>query len=145
MQFHRKPSPIAISILLTLLALSGVARVAGQQPASLVASANGEGTIALGKEKFKINAVVVKLFEDGKAEINLVSDITIFVSGSWKRDANDEKVINLEINGGSATGNLAGTGKLFLTDDRKSFSSLKLEVLNKALKRIIKADFVAKS
>jgi hypothetical protein len=119
--------------------------VAAQQPNSLVASANGEGTITLGKEKFKINAVVVKLFEDGKAEINLVTDITIFVSGTWARDASDEKTINLQITGGSATSNLAGTGKLVLTDDRKSFTSLKLEVVNKAVKRTIKAEFVAKS
>jgi hypothetical protein len=119
--------------------------VAAQQPNSLVASANGEGTITLGKEKFKINAVVVKLFEDGKAEINLVTDITIFISGTWARDASDEKTINLQITGGSATSNLAGTGKLVLTDDRKSFASLKLEVVNKAVKRTIKAEFVAKS
>jgi hypothetical protein len=119
--------------------------VAAQQPNSLVASANGEGTITLGKEKFKINAVVVKLFEDGKVEINVVTDITIFISGTWARDASDEKPINLQITGGSATSNLAGTGKLLLTDDRKSFASLKLEVVNKAVKRTIKAEFVAKS
>ena len=142
MQNHRKHTAIAISILLVLLALPGMA--GGQQPKSLVASANGEGTIKLGKEEFKIYAVVVKLFEDGKAEINLVTDITVFVSGTWSGGDDVQKGINLHITGNVVAGRLEGSGKLFLRDDRKSIASLNLEVLNKGTKKTIKANFTAK-
>jgi hypothetical protein len=142
MQIHRKHPAIALSILMALLTLPGIA--GGQQPKSLVATANGEGTISFGNEEFKIYAVVVKLFKDGKAEINLVTDITVFVSGTWLRGDNAEKAINLKITGNVAAGNLEGGGKLFLRDDRKSIAGLKLEVLSKSSKRAIKADFVAK-
>ncbi|MCM3870825.1 MAG: hypothetical protein ND895_09055 [Pyrinomonadaceae bacterium] len=141
MQVHRKHAAIAISIVLTVLALTGMA--GGQQPKSLVASANGEGTIKLGKEEFKIHAVVVKLFEDGKAEINLVTDITVFISGTWSR-GQDEKAIDLKITGNMGAASMDGAGKLFLGEDRKSIAGLKLEVLNKTTRKIIKADFVAK-
>ena len=142
MQVHPKNTAIAISILLTLLTLPGMA--GGQQPKSLVASANGEGTIKLGKEEFKIYAAVVKLFEDGKAEINLVTDITVFVQGTWSGGDDVQKGIDLHITGNVAAGNLEGNGKLFLRDDRKSIASLNLEVLNKGRRKIIKANFTAK-
>ena len=140
-QVHQKHTAIAISILLALLAPPRIA--GGQQTKSLVASASGEGTIRLGKEQFKISAVVVKLFEDGKAEINLVTDITVFINGTWSSGDN-EKVIDLKITGNVSAGNMAGSGKLFLGEDRKSIAGLKLEVLNKISRKVIKADFVAK-
>ena len=93
MQSHPKHRAIVVSILLSLLTLPGIAD--GQQPKSLVATAKGEGTIRLGKEKFKIHAVVVKLFEDGKAEINVVTDITVFITGTWARGDDAEKAISL--------------------------------------------------
>src|ERR1043166_2318258 len=100
------------------------AAVTGAQdpPKSLVASAKGEGTIKFGKEEFKIYAVVVKLFEDGKAEINLVTDISVFVSGNWSRASETDKIVDLKITGGSASGNLSGHGKMTLTDPSKSLA-----------------------
>jgi len=137
----RKTITIALSIFLLL---APVVTAVSQQPASLVASASGEGTIKLGKEEFKIHAVVVKLFEDGKAELNLITDITVFISGTWSRADDAAKDIDLKITGNSTRGNLEGGGKLYLTEDRKSISGLKLEVLNKTSRKVIKADFVAK-
>lgn len=142
MKVHRKHTVMAIPVFLALLALSGIA--GGQQPKSLVASANGEGTIKFGKEEFKIYAVVVKLFEGGTAEISLVTDITVFVSGTWSRGDEASKSVDLKITGGSVSGNLDGGGKLELTDDRKSIAGLKLQVVNQGTKKVIKADFVAK-
>ena len=66
-----------------MLMLAGLTMA--QQPKSLMATANGEGSIKFGKEEFKIYAVVIKCFEDGKAEISLVTDITVFVNGNWSR------------------------------------------------------------
>ena len=137
----RKTITIALSIFLLL---APVVTAVSQQSASLVASASGEGTIKLGKEEFKIHAVVVKLFEDGKAELNLITDITVFISGTWSRADDAAKDIDLKITGNSTRGNLEGGGKLYLTEDRKSISGLKLEVLNKTSRKVIKADFVAK-
>src|SRR6266576_3425363 len=138
---HRDARAIALSILLALLTMPVAL---GQQPKSLVASTKGEGTIRIGKEEFKIHAVVVKLFKDGKAEINVVSDITVFIQGTWSRGADAQKVIDLKITGTTSAGNMDGGGKLFLTENRKSIAGLTLEVLNKASGRTINADFVAK-
>ena len=139
----RKHSAITLFTLCALLALCSVA-IAQDPPASLVVSANGEGKVKLGKEEFKLNAVVVKGFQDGKIEINLVTDITAFISGTWSRANETDKTIDVKVTGGSNSGNLEGGGKIILTDDRKSIASLKLQVVNKITKKTITADFVAK-
>src|SRR5438045_4192469 len=141
MRIRSKLVPSAVITFLLLLICAGTAMA--QQPKSLVATVNGEGTIKLGKEKFPIHAVVVKLFEDGKAELNIITDITVFVSGTWERGPDTEKTIDFKITGGSAS-NLNGGGKLFLTDDRQSISALKLQVTNKLTNKVISADFVTK-
>ena len=133
---------LAVFMLPIILILAGVA--VAQQPKSLVATANGEGTIKFGKEEFKIYSVVVKLFEDDKAEISLVTDITVFINGTWSRSDDPSKEISLKITGGSVSGNLEGGGKLFLTEDRKSIAGLKLQVVNQTTKKVITADFVTK-
>jgi hypothetical protein len=117
---------------------------ADDPPASLVASAKGEGTIKLGKEEYKLNAVVVKLFADGKAELNLITDITVFISGTWSRASENDKSIDLKITSSVTGGNLDGGGKILLTDDRKSISGLKLQVVSKVSRKTIIAEFVAK-
>ena len=143
MGIDRMPKAIALAVFLSLLGLTVSA--GGQEPASLVASANGEGTIKLGKEEFKLHAVVVKLFEDGNAELQLVTDITVFVNGTWTRGVGGAKDIDLRITGNTATtGTLEGAGKLFLNEDRKSIKGLKLQVANKISRKVIAVDFVAK-
>ena len=138
----RRQIAIALSMFLAVLGLATA--VNGQQPASLVAKADGEGTIKLGKEQFKINAIVVKLFEDGKAEMYLITDITVFVEGTWKRGSDTAKDLDIKITGSSTSNNMDGGGKLFLTEDRKSITGLKLEVLNKISRKVVTVNFVAK-
>jgi len=140
--FMRKYSPIASMALCLAVALSTFA--ADDSPASLVASAKGEGTIKLGKEEYKLNAVVVKLFADGKAELNLITDITVFITGTWSRESDNAKSIDLKITSSVTGGNLDGGGKIFLTDDRKSISGLKFQVVSKTTRKTIIAEFVAK-
>ena len=130
---------IALAVAITCSAFA-----ADDPPASLVASAKGEGTIKLGKEEYKLNAVVVKLFADGKAELNLITDITVFITGTWSRENETAKTIDLKITSSVTGGNLDGGGKIFLTDDRKSISGLKLQLLNKVSRKTITAEFVAK-
>lgn len=142
MRINSNRTWIAVLALLTMLMLADL--TVAQQPKSLMATANGEGSIKFGKEEFKIYAVVVKCFEDGKAEISLVTDITVFVNGTWSRADDRSNEISLKITGGSVSGNLDGGGKLLLTVDRKSITGLNLQVVNHATKKVIKADFVAK-
>jgi len=140
--FMQKYSAIASMALCVVIGVSAFA--ADDPPASLVASAKGEGTIKLGKEEYKLNAVVVKLFADGKAELNLITDITVFITGTWSRENETAKTIDLKITSSVTGGNLDGGGKIFLTDDRKSISGLKFQVLSKVSRKIITAEFVAK-
>jgi hypothetical protein len=138
------PNRTLIAVFMFLLIWTFAATAVGQQPKSLVATANGEGTIKFGKEEFKIYAVVVKLFEDSKAEISLVTDITVFVNGTWTRGDDASKEIAIKITGGSVSGNLVGGGKLLLTEDRKSIAGLNLQVTNQTTRKVIKADFITK-
>src|SRR5258708_4116900 len=104
MRMDGKLKRFVLSIPILFLMLPGIA--GGQQIKSLVASASGEGTIKLGKEQYKLNAVVVKLFEDGKAEINLITDITIFISGTWSRPNDTSKTIDLKITGNAVAASM---------------------------------------
>ena len=70
---------VALAVAALLLLVPPPARAVMQETKSIVAHANGSGTLKLGDEELKVTSVVIKLFEDGKAEINLISDLTIFV------------------------------------------------------------------
>ncbi len=129
---------IAICVCAFLLALPGV--VGGQDQKSIVASASGQGTLRLGKEKFKVHAVVVKLLEDGKAELNLLSDITIFIPAAWSRADSASRTIELT----TTDTKMEGGGQLLLRDDGKSIAGLKLEVFNRISGKTVTVDFVAK-
>jgi hypothetical protein len=143
MQLKRKRHIVSVT-LTTLLLLVTPAFALLQEQKSVVASANGEGTLRIGKEKFKVNAVVVKLLEDGNAEITLVTDITVFVSGTWRRGSAADKVIDVNITGTATKGGVEGSGKIFLAEDGKSLAKLKFQALNKITNRNVELDFVAK-
>ena len=86
MKLNRLIGPTtAALIVLTLLAMSNLA--SAQETTSLLATANGKGTLTVGKEEFKVTSVVVKLKEDGTAEITLVTDLQLFVTGTWSKAA----------------------------------------------------------
>jgi hypothetical protein len=143
MQFNRKHYRVAISLMLLLLVVCPAPAMLPQNK-EIVASANGEGLLKMGQEEFKVTAVVVKLKEDRTAEINLISEITVFVSGTWSSAGDPKNGIKLEITGGASKGALEGGGTLFLRDEGKSIASLKLQVFNKASKRTIDVSFVGK-
>lgn len=113
-----------------------------QEPKSVVAHANGNGTLKIGDEEFKITSVVIKLFEDGKAEINLVSEITVFISGTWLRANNSPKQINLKITGGATGGGVEASGELFLREER-SIDRVSLQGQSKSTHRNISLNFKA--
>ena len=70
---------------LMLLAMPNLA--APQKPTSLSETARGKGTLTVGREVFKVHAVVVKLKEDGTGELTLVTDLTLFFDCAWSASA----------------------------------------------------------
>ncbi len=142
MQTNVRQTAVLMVSILALLMVQGLGATAQSLP--LVASANGEGILRVGQEKFKVGAVVVKLLEDSKAEITLVSDITIFVSGTWSGKIDGQDGIKLVITGGANGGGLAGDGKLSLREDKKSVATLALRAFNRQTKRNIEVTFKGK-
>jgi hypothetical protein len=73
---------------------------------TLTASAKGSGTLTVGREEFQIYTVVVQLKENSEAQLTLVSDITLFVSGQWSVGDDLDKGINLKITGAEVSGGM---------------------------------------
>jgi hypothetical protein len=114
-----------------------------QESQTRLAHANGNGTLRVGDEEFKITSAIVKLLPDHKAEITLVSDITIFLTATWSNQAESQHEFELEF-AGASRGGLEGTGKASLSDDSKSLKRLTLKGLSRATKRSVEADFERK-
>jgi len=134
-----KRSALFFGALLLFVYLPGVA----QEPKSKLAHANGDGTLKIGDEQFKIYSVIAKLMEDGKAEITLASEITVFLSGTWSRSSDSAKVIDLVITGAATGGGVDGKGKIYLRDD-SSIDRFVLQGESRTTKKIIDAKFQAK-
>lgn len=131
------------TLIAALLVLSICGLATAQDGGSRMAHANGEGKLKLGSEQFKVNGVVVKLLDDGKLEITLIADITIFVTGTWTQSAGSKQDFDLTFTDATSRGGLDGTGKLTLGPDN---SGLKLSVKGKsrATKRPVEVTFAAK-
>ncbi len=130
----------AASILVLSIATTTV--VANVQQDRL-AHANGEGRLKVGQEQFKISAVNVKLLDDRKAEIILIADITIFLSGTWSQNAESQDSFDIQITGGASPGGLEGGGKLTLGQDPKDMR-LTLKGKSTTTKKNVEVYFVGK-
>ena len=115
-----------------------------QENQSRLAVASGQGTLRVGDERFKISTVIVKLLDDRKAEITLVSDITVFLTGTWSNHGAAPEEVDLEVTGGASPGGLEGRGKIFLTSDGKSVTRLSLKGVSRTTKRAVEANFAGK-
>ena len=109
-----------------------------------LAHANGEGTLRVGQESFKITSVVVKLLDDHTAELTLVSDITVFLSGTWVQQPGSEQDFDLKITGGASGGGIEAGGKLTVGKDLQSGLRLDLKGVSKTTKRAIEVHFEGK-
>ena len=134
---------IAASVMIVVLGVPFLATMA-QGGEERLAHSNGTGVLKVGAEKFKISSVVVKLVPDQKAELTLVSDITIFVSANWSNRAGAPQEFDLEITGGASAGGLGGNGKIVLSDDGKAVKKLNLKGANRTSKRTVEAEFTGK-
>ena len=137
---RKKPAIAACAILLALTC--GVAVSAQEKPKSIETTAKGKGTIKLGREQFQLHTVILKLKEDGKLEMILVSDISLFFEGSWSWADDSARTVELKIEGG-AMGASEGGGKAFLRDDGQTLSRLSLQTANKFRKNLVTVQFTA--
>lgn len=133
---------IAVSILAIVFGASG-ATVAAQEVQYRLAHANGQGTLKVGQEQFKVTSVVIKLLDDRKVELTLVSDITIFITGTWSQNGESHEEFDLQLSGGASPGGLEGTGKLTLGKDTKDLRLI-LKGKSRTTKKTIEVYFVSK-
>lgn len=109
----------------------------------ILVTANGKGTMKVGRETFQITSVVVKLLDDQTVELTLVADITFFLSGRWSVDSTSPRTYNLVITGGATGGGAQGTGKVVLRDDGKSLDRLSAQGGMRTSTRKVAIEFVA--
>ena len=138
-----KPFIAAASIFVVSMLATPGAAVVPQEVGSRLAHANGEGTLKLGQEQFKITSIIVNLLDDRKAEIRLVSDIIVFVSGTWSENRESQEVFDLQITGGATPGGLDCAGKLTLGKDPKDVRLI-LKGNSRTTKRPVEVYFVGK-
>lgn len=98
----------------------------GQKLDSLTVVAKGHGVIADALDERKFTAALAVLRLDGTVLITLISDLQLQAQGTWSVGALPEEIL-LTISGGDVSGNATGTGKLLLSDDRKSIKELTIK------------------
>jgi hypothetical protein len=95
-----------------------------QQSEPIRQFARGHGSIVSAVEERKFYAVLVVLRENGQALITIYSDLQLQAQGTWSGTGDSPKEIQLKVTGGELNGNLSGSGKLLLSDDRMSLKEL---------------------
>ena len=94
---------------------------------SLTAVAKGHGVIADAVEERKFTAALAVLRQDGTVLITLYSDLQLQAQGTWSASNSSPEEILLKITGGEVSGNVTGTGKLLLSNDRKFIKELTIK------------------
>jgi hypothetical protein len=141
MKFKRVIAAAAI-LWLSMFATSG-AMVAPQKAQDRITHANGKGTLKLGQEQFKISAIIVNLLDDNRAELRIISDIMVFINGTWTQNPESQDIFDLQITGGASGGGLDCVGKLTLNKDTKDVQLI-LKGKNRTSKRPVEVYFAGK-
>ena len=135
---------LAASLILVVSIFAASAVTGTQDVPQRLAHANGVGTLKVGQEQFKISGVIVKLLDDRKVEITIISDITIFISGTWAPSGESQEAFDIQITGGASAGGLEGAGKLNLGKDTKPELRLTLKGKSRTSKKPVEVNFVGK-
>ncbi len=141
---HGKRKLIAAASVLILALLGATSVVQGQEKGERLAHSNGRGTLKVGDGQFKITSVIVKLIDDRKAELTLVSDITIFLTATWANHGESQQEFELDLRDSDSRGGFEGTGTVVLGNDGKSVTRLTLKGISRATKRPVAANFEGK-
>lgn len=139
MQEKRRVIAAATVFLLAILVMYFVGEA--QESQERLVHSNGRGTLKVGDQEFKITSVIVKLLPDGKAEVTLVSDITIFLTATWSNHTTSPQEINLDMTGADSRGGLQGAGKALFSTDGKSVARLNLKGVSRTTKRTVEVSF----
>lgn len=99
-----------------------------QESEPLIISANGHGKLGLLVDEREITAALVVLRQNGTALITVTADVLLQADGTWKATASSPEEIVLKITGGAVKGEVIGSGKLLLTEDRKSMKELTINL-----------------
>lgn len=86
--------------------------------------------------------MVVKQWKMARRKLLWFRDITVFLSGTWSSNA-DQQAINLEITGG-ASAVREGSGVLLLGEDDKSVVRLTIKGVSRTTKRTFEVNFEGK-
>jgi len=111
---------------------------------SLIISAKGRGKLSSVVDERKITSALVVLRQNGSALITVTADLQLQAEGTWKATPSSPAEIVLKITGGALKGEVIGSGKLLLTEDRKSMKELTLN-LSSADGQDISVTFVAEA
>ena len=116
-------APLMLLVLEAFLPMS-----AHQQLESLTATAKGHGRISSAVDEWKITSALIVLRENGTFLIAVTADIQLQAEGTWTLSDSSPEEILLKITGGVLKGEMTGSGKPFLTSDRKSFKRFTFNV-----------------
>ncbi len=133
------------AVLLVLFAgflLSASAQT--QELDSLIIKAKGHGKMSSVVDDRKITSALVVLRPNGTVMITVTADLLLEADGTWNVSASSAEEIVLKITGGAVKGEVIGSGKLLLTEDRKSMKELTIN-LRSADGQDISVTFVAEA
>ena len=99
-----------------------------QESESLIIKAKGHGKLSLAVDDRKITSALVVLRPNGTVLITVTADLLLQAEGTWKATASSPAEIVLKITGGAIKGEVFGSGKLLLTNDRKSMKELTINL-----------------
>ncbi|HEY6802698.1 MAG TPA: hypothetical protein VI306_03880 [Pyrinomonadaceae bacterium] len=128
-------------IIVVVIVCGGGALDTRAQEQSRLFNSDGHGKIRIGNESFKVSSVIVKLIDDHQVEVTLISEITIFLKGTWSDSTEKPRDITLEITGGASAGGLEAKGHLTIADDDKSIVMLIISGQSRRTKRVVGVDF----
>jgi hypothetical protein len=121
--------------VLVLLLFAGCflpALAQSQKLESLTATAKGHGLITVRVEELEITSALVVLRKNGTVLITVCAGLQLQAEGTWKVSTSSPDEIILNITDGALRGELIGSGKLFLTSDKKSFKKLRADLKSSA-------------
>ena len=93
-----------------------------------IVTAKGHGAITSGVDERKITSALVVLRSNGTVLITVTADAQLLAEGTWKASASLPEEILVKITGGALKGEMTGSGKLFLTSDRKTIKELTINL-----------------
>jgi hypothetical protein len=93
-----------------------------------IVTAKGHGAITSGVDERKITAALVVLRSNGTVLITVTAEAQLLAEGTWKASASSREEILVKITGGALKGEMTGSGKLFLTSDRKTIKQLTINL-----------------